>query len=228
MPDIERTQAQLLTALFQDGQLDGSINAQDVRDLIVSLGFGAYERDVSVFNDYLFPGLDVSGTGISSPSLVELRDGIKCTAFAGTGGQVIEGFFVIHLQHDIKANSDLTFHIHWTHNNAAPSGDVKWNIDCSTARGYSAGVFPVPSVMTSIQTAGPQYTHHITSDTDMLIVASVEHEPDACIIGRIWRDPSDPADTFADDAFLVHVDVHYEMTREGTLEKNRPFTSGGF
>lgn len=37
MADIIRTQFSLLTALFQDGQANGSITAQDIRDLIVSL-----------------------------------------------------------------------------------------------------------------------------------------------------------------------------------------------
>lgn len=37
MADTVRTQDELLTQLFQDGQPDGSISAQDMRDLIVSM-----------------------------------------------------------------------------------------------------------------------------------------------------------------------------------------------
>ena len=37
MADTQRTQTDLLTTLFQDGQANGSITAQDIRDLIVSL-----------------------------------------------------------------------------------------------------------------------------------------------------------------------------------------------
>lgn len=37
MPDTQRTRADLLTNLFQDGQASGSITAQDMRDLIESL-----------------------------------------------------------------------------------------------------------------------------------------------------------------------------------------------
>lgn len=36
MPDIQRSKSELLTSLFQDGQL-GGISAQDMRDLIISL-----------------------------------------------------------------------------------------------------------------------------------------------------------------------------------------------
>lgn len=37
MADTKRTRADLLTALFQDGQAEGSITPQDIRDLIVSM-----------------------------------------------------------------------------------------------------------------------------------------------------------------------------------------------
>lgn len=37
MADTQRTQADLLTNLFQDSQTNGSISAQDLRDLIISL-----------------------------------------------------------------------------------------------------------------------------------------------------------------------------------------------
>lgn len=39
MVDIVRTEAQLLADLFQDGQPDSSITAQDLRDLIVSIKY---------------------------------------------------------------------------------------------------------------------------------------------------------------------------------------------
>lgn len=228
MVNTIRTQTDLLTNLFQTGQADGSITAQDIRDLIVSLGYGAYERSTSVFNDYTYAGIAISSSGPSTPSLTTFRDNIKLNAFTGTGTQINEGFFSIHLLHDLKAGSDMSFHIHWTHNNAAPSGNVKWYIDWAIARGYEAGTFPAADIVSSVQTAGAQYAHHITPDSDIVLTNTVEMEPDAILIGRIYRDPADVADTFEDDAFLMHIDLHYEMTRDGTTEKNRPFTSGGF
>ena len=38
MADSQRTLTDLLTNLFQDGQADGAISEQDMRDLIVSIG----------------------------------------------------------------------------------------------------------------------------------------------------------------------------------------------
>lgn len=65
MVDTIRTQTELLTTLFQDGQPDRSITAQDIRDLIVSLraneggGWGFW-----VDSQQTDPGSDNLSTGV--------------------------------------------------------------------------------------------------------------------------------------------------------------------
>lgn len=179
-----------------------------------------------VFSDYLVPGLTVA-KGADAPDLAELRDGIFLNAFAGTAATVEQAFFSVHILHDIKFNTTPTFHIHWTHNQGAPSGDVKWQIDCTISKGYSAGTYGSAVTTTTTQTAAAQYTHHITDDDDMPI-SITDVEPDSVILARIYRDPADAADTFSADAFLVNVDLHYVKSQIGTIERNRPFTSGGW
>ena len=181
-----------------------------------------------VYDDYLVSGLNlVTPGGSSSPTLLNFRNNIWLYAFEDTPS-VQEGFFDIHIKHDIKANTDITFHIHWTHNIASPSGNIKWNIEYTFAKGYEAGTFFDPVTVSTIQTAGAQYAHHITDDDDMVITAPHDIEPDTILIARIYRDSTDGSDTFASDAFLLHVDMHYVKARTGTKERNRPFTSGGF
>jgi len=172
------------------------------------------------YSDYLISGTAVA-RGVSAPDLVELRNGIFLYAFDG-GATVEQAFFTVHLLHDIKPGSTPTFHVHWTHNNGTPSGDVKWQIDYTYAQGYEAGTFGAPVTVSTIQTAGAQYSHHITSDDDMA-VSLTGMEPDMLILCRIYRDPTDAADTFADDAFLIQVDMHYQISQIGTPERNRPF-----
>jgi hypothetical protein len=174
-----------------------------------------------VFDDYLVPGLALA-KGSSAPDLAELRNGLFLNAFAGAGITTEEGFFEIHILHGIRAGTTPTFHVHWTHNNATPTGDVKWFIDYSIAKGYSASTYAAPTTVSTVQTAAAQYTHHITDDDDMPI-STTELEPDAVLLGRIYRDPTDPEDTFGDDAFLIDVDMHYQRDKVGTAERNRPF-----
>lgn len=181
--------------------------------------------DSILYNDYLTPGTSVL-RGATAPDLAEFRNGIFLPAFAGTGTTVEQGFFTLHFLHDIHPSYTPTFHIHWTHNNASPSGNVKWMIDYTYSHGYSAGTFAAPTTISVTQAAGAQYTHHITDDDDMPV--SVSFEPDGQLLCRIYRDPADAADTFGDDAFLIGIDMHYRVGQVATYERNRPFTSAGF
>ena len=240
MADTQRTYAALLD-IFRDAQKAGSITAQDARDLIVSIGAGNQEihtEPETIFNEYLTAGVAIEeGAAPNSPGLDTFVSTIQAHTYTGTGVNVKEGFFQIHIQHDYKKDTDVTMHVHWGHKIAVPSGDVKWQIEYSVARGYEAGTFGVTTgspagtsgVLTTVQTAGAQFAHHITNDDDMTIPADVEIEPDSLIIGRIFRDPADAEDTFENDAFLLHIDIHYQVGRlGGTSERNRPWTDEGF
>jgi hypothetical protein len=162
------------------------------------------------------------GKGASAPDLAELRDGIFLNAFDGAGVTTEQGFSEIHILHGMKPNTTPTMHIHWTHNNATPTGNVKWFIDYTVAKGYGEGTFAAPTTISTVQAAGVQYTHHITDDDDMPISAT-NIEPDSVLLIRIYRDPTDSEDTFGDDAFLIHADMHYERDRIGSPQRNRPF-----
>mgnify|MGYP003335686731 CR=1 FL=1 len=183
-----------------------------------------------LFDDIETGGFAIQTTGPNAPDLEVLRDGIRLFAFAGTGGQPEQAFFDVHIPHDIKAGTTPTFHIHWTHNNAAPSGDVKWQLEVTAAQGYAAETFPATVTISTTQTAGAQYAHMITSDDDMALPAALASslEPDMKILCRIFRDQTDAADTFEDDAFFLGADLHYEVGQIATTERNRPFTSAGF
>ncbi len=180
----------------------------------------------TVYSDYLVSGFAI-GRGASAPTLKVFRGTAYQFAFAGTG-PTEQGFFNIHLLHGLKLGTDLTFHIHWGHIIASPTGNVKWQIDYTLARGSGAGTFPATTSLSTTQAAPAQYVHQITADDDMTISNSIEMEPDSIILGRVYRDPSDAADTFANDAYLFQLDVHQQNAHVGTTERNRPFLSTGY
>lgn len=194
---------------------------------------GVGPNSQSLWADYLVAGTSIKG-GATAPTFAQFRNNIWLYSFAGTGGVSDEAMFQIHLLHDLKAGTTPTIHIHWSRNIAAGpytpgTANVKWQLEYTIAKGYGAGVFGVTTTLSTVQTADAQYTHHITSDDDMPLTAfSSQIEPDSVVLCRIFRDPSDPADTFSHPAFLLHVDCHYEKGQIGTTERNRPFTSAGF
>ena len=101
-----------------------------IKNLLKRLFFHDDVYDECMVNAFGF----ASGGGNTTPVLKALRDSFYLWAF-GVSAQPQEGFFQIHLPHDIKAGQDLTIHIHWTHNEAVPAGNVKWNMDYTVAKG---------------------------------------------------------------------------------------------
>ena len=186
-----------------------------------------------LYSDYLVPGLSLR-LGATPPILANFRDGLYQYAFAGTGSQTEEAHFVIHFLHDIAVGTTPTIHIHWAHNKNSETytpntAVIKWSVEVSLAKGYSAGVYPTSIVLLTTQIVGAQYTAHITDDDDIPLTSLLaELEPDAILLGRVFRNPADIEDTFGYPAFLLHLDLHYQKGQLGTLERNRPFISAGF
>lgn len=226
MADTERTRSYLLGTTFADGQAPGSINPQSMRDLTVSLTSNKY-LNTPLYDDFTVGAFAMRG-GASAPTLTLFRGGIYGLAYTGIGTAVNESHFALHILHGIKAGTNITFHVHWSHIVASPTGNVKWSLEYTAAKGYGTTAFAAPTTMSVTQAAGPQYYHHITDDDSMTITSSANLEPDSIILCRLFRDPTDAADTFAADAYLLSCDVHYQVGQVATMERNRPFTSMGY
>ena len=180
--------------------------------------------NTSGWNDFLMPGVNLPRTAANAPAIATFQDNIKALAFQNAGNQPRETWSLIHILHDYRTGTKIFPHIHWSHNNATPSGDVKWQIEYSVAKGHSGGAFPAATTISLIQTAGAQYTHHIIETSTDDAIAATNVEPDTVIMFRLFRDSGDDADTFADDAFLLFFDIHFQSDLTLTNEKVRPFT----
>lgn len=177
-------------------------------------------RKLGGYDDYLFVQDVANPGGANAPALAVFRDGVKMAAFDGSN-TMMEVTGNIHITHRYVPSTAISFHIHWTHNNATPSGDVKWNIDYAIAKGFSGGAFPAFTTVSLVETAGAQYTHHTIETTD---ISDAAIDIDSLILMRIWRDPSDVADTFADDVFFIRCDAHVQVDSRVTTGKVPPFT----
>ena len=182
----------------------------------------SYVQDYTVYDDYVISGLALKLRGVTDPDLVEFRNGLFLYAFDG-GTRVEEAYFSLHVLHGIKQGTTPTFHVHWSQNVASPSGNVKWQIDYSMAKGYGVSAFPAPTTLSVVQACPTQYYHMITDDDEMPLADITELEPDTLILGRIYRDPTDAEDTSTDDAFLIQIDMHYQRDKLGTSDRNRVF-----
>lgn len=186
------------------------------------------------YNDYVVSGTSIRN-GASAPGFAAFNGVLYLPTFDKNTEQY--AYFTIHILHDIKKGSTPTFHVHWSHNVASgaytpDTQKVVWEISYSIARGYGSGTFGTVRTLTvTPQFAGSQYEHHIAGDDSSCAMHPADVallEPDCVVIGRIARKPGDANDNFANDAFLVQIDMHYEVGQFGTVEKNRAFTAEGF
>ena len=175
------------------------------------------------WNDYLAPGIQLeTGSPSTAPVLRQLRDGIMMYAFDPI--QMNQAWSSIHILHDYIPGTNLFPHIHWTCNNASPSGTVRWGIEYTLAQGYDLGAFGATQTIILEPSVGNQYSHHITEtlDIDSIDGSNIDH--DTVVLFRIFRDGLHANDTFADDAFLLYMDFHYQSDGSLTIERNAPFT----
>jgi len=227
-PTIAADRINVLLSHLQDriDELAG-YSAPDTVTKLSDLPRVGNELIAPLYSDYTVPGLALGRAAAGSPTLTPFRGNVDMYAFGGASG-TDESFFSIHILHDLKKNTELTFHVHWSHIIAAPSGSVKWGIEYTTARGYGIDAFPATTTLSSTQAAGPQYQHHITDDDDMTVTIDRNIEPDSLILGRLYRDAGDAADTFAEDAYVLNMDLHYQKGQLGTTERNRAWLSADY
>ena len=176
------------------------------------------------WNDFLMPGLTLPRTAANAPAIATFQGNIEQLAFQNGGAQPRESWSAIHILHDYRIGTKIFPHIHWSHNNATPSGDVKWQIEYSVSKSHSGGTFPAATTISLIQTAGVQFEHMLVETSTANAIAADNLEADSVILFRIFRDSGDGEDTFADDAFLLYLDIHFQSDLTLTNEKIRPFS----
>lgn len=185
------------------------------------------------WNDYLISSTAVgTNASLNPPSIAQVGASVFYLPQYQKDDQ---GWFTLHLLHDFKADQLPTFHVHWTHDQGTPTGNLVWKIDYTVVRGYNAAAynFASPTTLSTTVDAStvPQYYHHVAGElpepSDMKLSASDDLVVDAVIIGRIYRGNAGDGDTFNDDPFLLQVDMHYEMAQLGTQKRNT-FLEEGF
>lgn len=170
--------------------------------------------DQIVWDDLRIPGSSVR-LGASAPDLV---------AFLGAGGLLVSAFdgnatleqiyFTIQLPHGYKLGSNITPHVHWTPTTAG-AGNVKWNLEYSWSNTGSA--FPGSTTISVTDAASGTAWEH-TKAFFPAIVGSAITDVSSMLVCRLFRDPSDGADTYGDDASFLELDFHYQIDMIGSVQ----------
>jgi hypothetical protein len=202
-------------------------DTSDYGSILVADGAGSADFDNAVWQDLLGP-IIVRDSGATAPTLSTFRAG-QIKQYSFDTSDVIG--FSFHLPHNYKRGTDIYFHVHWSHNGTAISGNMTWTYHATYAKGHDQEIFPaeVSGVINrntvNIATT-PRYIHALDEvalstpggsasllDTDALEVDGLIFvQLVATTIPTITGgSPNEP--------FLFMADIHYQADMFGTKNK---------
>ena len=129
---------------------------------------------------------------------------------------------VFHINHDIKRNSKMYPHVHWS-TDGTDTNPVYWELNYVFASRDDV----TPTVFSSKQTitlegtpSGTAFAHHVTECTDAEAVDAPE--VDSIILFQLKRITNGATDN-TDTVFGHFLDIHYQRDRFGTPNKAPDF-----
>lgn len=141
----------------------------------------------------------------AAPGVVTLGPSGSMRSFGFDGvNQIEELFYHIDLQHDYVAGTDVIPHVHW-----APStngtGDVVFRFDYQWVEGGASWPAPTTVSCPAVAAGGTAWADKRSEVT----ISGAGKTYGSRLVLRLYRDPTDPNDTYAADAVLSSIGVHY-------------------
>lgn len=214
MADTPRTETDLITNLFQDGQADRAITEQRFRDFILSCALKDTQYGSPATGGFkdLISVLSATATGPAAPTLKLFGPTQKAKQYAFNVGDSV--YVAGHMNHDGSINTTAFTHVHWS-TSGTDANSVKWEVSCTTAAGHNTANFGADLVVTVEEAAhGTAWRHMITED----VTGHPIYDPDTAVIMTLTRITNGATDN-ADDVFGLFLDEHFVSDRQAT--KNR-------
>lgn len=221
-----------ITSLSGLGQITiGSVGSFGTSTLTGSAFFGNYtagnyteiENDgtiefignATVWDDLRFPAQTLSSGATPPDNVTWANANLRTKGFDGSG--TLESVEVnIQMPHTWKVGSLIYPHIHWGPTTVA-TGTVKWIFEYTQANvnGTFSTATTVSSSTEAISVAS-QWKQFITA---LPAIDTTGWGLSSMTVARLYRDPTDVADTYAGDAGLLEFDVHYQQDTIGSRDE---------
>lgn len=165
------------------------------------------------WNDLNQSALSLAKTGPSSPTLTAINGTtVQALAFTGTGVQINEAWGSFELLHDYLEGTGIEPHVHWTPaTNGA--GNVKWLMDYHWVE--QGATFGAATTISAVAVA-PGLTPWGNLRTDLGHLSGANRKIGSRFVFRLYRNPADAADTYAADALVLDVGIHYQRDALGS------------
>lgn len=168
--------------------------------------------NATVWRDFNF-GVGALGVGASAPDLVSIAGtGLRLRAF--DGNNITEQVYgSLEMDHDWKEGSTIYPHIHWMPT-TANAGDVKWQLEYFWVP--VGGTVTGSTVITATQSStGTAWNMHFLNFPS---ISGGGKTIGSQMMVRLFRIPTDGADTYPDDAVVVTFGFHVELDTVGSRQ----------
>jgi hypothetical protein len=185
--------------------------------------YSAFESDgtlefngtATVFDDLRIPGLSVK-LGASAPDLAAFLGAGNLLVLRFDGGATTEQvYFTVQLPHSYKEGSNITPHVHWSAVDGN-AGNVHWQLEYTWQN--IDGTFPAVTTITATDaTSGTAWDHQKAAFS---AITGTGKTISSMLVCRLFRDPTDGADTYGSDAAFLEFDFHFELDTVGSRTIN--------
>jgi hypothetical protein len=167
--------------------------------------------DATTFDD-AFPVQLLTPTGTAAPDLITVAGNIVGWGFDGAStSEYLYGS--IELPHRYKEGSDIDFHLHQVIFSAG-AGDVKWFLEYVWAP-LNGAVASVATTVASVNTIALGDVR-ICKPVTIATISGAGRKISDVLMFRIYRNPSDAADTFPNDVCITAMGCHFEQDTLGS------------
>jgi hypothetical protein len=133
-----------------------------------------------------------------------------------------EIFFTMQMPHDWAVGTDIHLHVHWIGNVDDTSATPRWGLeyawkDIGQVFGDTTIIYAVGQVDGATDVTA--FKHTITEFAALTPGATADGVS-SILIGRIWRNSSNAADTYdaaTNKCGLLYIDAHYERDGSGSI-----------
>ncbi|MBK8495514.1 MAG: hypothetical protein WAR78_00310 [Ferruginibacter sp.] len=181
-------------------------------------------RKVAAGGDIKWDDLRVTlDKGSSSASLEYLNGSSGPQIWYFRNNEGVEAMsFTVQLPHSWKEGTTIYPHLHWLPKSTA-TGNVEWKLEYTWANydNETPQVFPAITTSTTVSTGGfIKNAHSITPlTTGNTGIDGTGKKISSILICRLWRNSSNAADTYNDDAGLLFLDFHILVDGFGSRQE---------
>jgi hypothetical protein len=168
-----------------------------------------------LWDDFTAGASTLGALGSVNPDAVTLfgAGGIKGLAFdGGSTTEMLHGS--TELLHGYAEGTPLRVHVHWMPT-TADAGSVLWQLEYSILNPNEVATAPT-IISAADPAAGAAWTHQVVGiDT----ITDVSMKIGSHLMYRIFRDPSESADDYTQDAVLMSVGIHAKNNSGGSRQE---------